>query len=134
MSCSSAYRRRARTALPRRSSCSQMIDAVDLRRSGHAGIVGLMAGVPASARSTGSRAAASLDSGLGFALGAVFRAYVKASGEAISDLPAGPRGYQVLAAAVHGEANTQSALAQRLGVDRTVMTYVIDDLEQADLV
>lgn len=49
-------------------------------------------------------------------------------------MPAGPRGYQVLAAATRGETGTQLALAQHLGVDRTVMTYLLDDLEGAGLI
>jgi DNA-binding MarR family transcriptional regulator len=47
------------------------------------------------------------DADLGWSLGAVMRAYLRA---------------------------TQLALAQHLGVDRTVMTYLIDDLERAGLV
>jgi DNA-binding MarR family transcriptional regulator len=71
---------------------------------------------------------------LGWALGVVFRSYVKAAGAAFADLPGGPRGYQVLAAAVRGQLASQLALAQHLGVDRTVMTYLLDDLEQARLI
>jgi DNA-binding MarR family transcriptional regulator len=70
---------------------------------------------------------------LGWGLGVVFRAYVAAAHDAVSELPGGPRGYQVLAAAAHGAVGSQLALAQRLGIDRTVMTYLIDDLESAGL-
>jgi len=75
-----------------------------------------------------------LSDDLGWALGVVFRSYVKAAGAAFADVPAGPRGYQVLAAAIRGEPGTQLALAQHLGVDRTVMTYLLDDLEGAGLI
>lgn len=75
-----------------------------------------------------------LDEDFGFAIGAVFRAYAKAVEAAVGDIPGGPRGYQVLAAAVQNEAGSQKSLAERLGVDRTVMTYLLDDLEQAGLV
>jgi DNA-binding MarR family transcriptional regulator len=71
---------------------------------------------------------------LGWGLGTVFRAYVAAAHAAVADLPGGPRGYQVLAAAAEGRVGTQLALAQRLGVDRTVMTYLLDDLEAAHLI
>jgi DNA-binding MarR family transcriptional regulator len=71
---------------------------------------------------------------LGWGLGVVFRAYVLASHAAVADLPGGPRGYQVLAAAAHGTVGSQLALAQRLGIDRTVMTYLLDDLETAGLI
>src|ERR1700730_18284272 len=75
-----------------------------------------------------------LDQDLGFTLGVIFRAYIKAANEVLCDIPGGPRGYQVLVAAIQHQADGQGALAQRLGVDRTVMTYLIDDLEQAGLV
>ena len=71
---------------------------------------------------------------LGWMLGASFRAYAKAAGHVLSDLPGGPRGYQVLVAAARGTARSQLALAQQLGVDRTVMTYLLDDLEAARLI
>jgi DNA-binding MarR family transcriptional regulator len=75
-----------------------------------------------------------LDRDLGFTLGVIFRAYIKAANAAVCDIPGGPRGYQILVAAVQDQAGGQGALAQRLGVDRTVMTYLIDDLEAARLV
>src|SRR4051812_40788876 len=71
---------------------------------------------------------------LGWALGAVFRAYLKRAHVAVADLPGGPRGYQVLAAAALEGPGTPLALAQHLGVDRTVMTYLLDDLERAGLI
>jgi DNA-binding MarR family transcriptional regulator len=71
---------------------------------------------------------------LGWGLGMVFRAYVTAAHAAVADLPGGPRGYQVLSAAAHGTVGSQLALAQHLGVDRTVMTYLLDDLETAGLI
>ena len=76
-----------------------------------------------------------LSNDLGWALGMVFRGYVKATHEALGGLPGGPRGYQVLATAAQDEHGSQLALAQRLGVDqRTVMTYLLDDLEAAGLI
>src|SRR5689334_5348989 len=52
----------------------------------------------------------------------------------MSSVPGGPRGFQVLTAAAQEEPVGQGALAQRLGIDRTVMTYLVDDLEAAGLV
>jgi DNA-binding MarR family transcriptional regulator len=75
-----------------------------------------------------------LSNDLGWALGVVFRGYIKATHEALADLPGGPRGYQVLAAADGDEHGSQLALAQHLGVDRTVMTYLLDDLEATGLI
>jgi DNA-binding MarR family transcriptional regulator len=71
---------------------------------------------------------------LGWGLGMIFRAYVKAAHAAVTDLPGGPRAYQVLSAAAQGTVNSQLALAQHLGVDRTAMTYLLDDLEAANLI
>ena len=62
------------------------------------------------------------------------RAYLKVAKPAVNDIAGGRRGYEVLAAAARGEAGTQLALAQRLGVDRTVMTYLLDDMESCGLI
>jgi DNA-binding MarR family transcriptional regulator len=77
---------------------------------------------------------AALAGDLGWGLGVVFRGYVAAARAAISDVPGGPRGYQILSAAAKGTVGSQLALAQHLGVDRTVMTYLLDDLEAAGLI
>lgn len=77
---------------------------------------------------------AALDGDLGWTLGVVFRAYVRASETVMAGVPGGHRGYQVLTAAASDEAPSQSALGERLGIDRTVLTYLLDDLERADLV
>jgi DNA-binding MarR family transcriptional regulator len=71
---------------------------------------------------------------LGWGLAVVFRAYVKAADAATEGVPGGHRGYQVLCAAARDEPGSQAAMAQRLGIDRTVMTYLLDDLEAARLV
>jgi DNA-binding MarR family transcriptional regulator len=71
---------------------------------------------------------------LGWGLGVVLRAYASAAHNAVADLPGGPRGYQILSAAAQGAVASQLALAQHLGVDRTVMTYLLDDLEAANLI
>ncbi|MEU4601461.1 MarR family transcriptional regulator [Kribbella sp. NPDC023972] len=75
-----------------------------------------------------------VESDLGWALGVVFRRYAKAAAAALEDVPGGPRGYQVLATAVAEGPRRQLDLAAQLGVDRTVMTYLLDDLEKAGLV
>ena len=71
---------------------------------------------------------------LGWGLGMIFRGYVKAAHAAVAYLPGGPRGYQILSAAAQGTVASQLALALHLGVDRTVMTYLLDDLEGASLI
>jgi DNA-binding MarR family transcriptional regulator len=71
---------------------------------------------------------------LGWALGVVFRGYVAATTAALAEVPGGPRGYQVIAAAARSDVGSQLALAHHLGIDRTVMTYMLDDLEAAGLI
>ena len=75
-----------------------------------------------------------LKNDLGWALGALTRSYAKAVAATFADVPGGPRGYQVLAAAAREEPGSQLRLAQHLGVDRTVMTYLLDSLAEAGLV
>ena len=76
----------------------------------------------------------SVEADLGWALAAVMRTYLRSTGSALGDLPGGPRGYQVLTACLREEPPTQLVLARRLGLDRTVMTHLLDDLERAGLV
>jgi len=71
---------------------------------------------------------------LGWGLAVVFRGFVKAADAVTDGLPGGHRGYQVLSAAAQDEPGSQAALAARLGIDRTVMTYLLDDLVAAGLV
>ena len=78
--------------------------------------------------------AGALAGDLGWGLGVVLRACAKAAFTAVADLPGGARGYQILSAAAQGAVSSQLALAQHLGVDRTVMTYLLDDLEAASLI
>lgn len=78
-------------------------------------------------------AAQALDDDLGWALGTVFRGYVRAVDRVLSDLPGGPRGLQVLTASAGPSTGNQGALASSLGIDRTVMTYLVDDLVTAGL-
>ncbi|GGM08572.1 MarR family winged helix-turn-helix transcriptional regulator [Dactylosporangium sucinum] len=83
---------------------------------------------------TPAHTAGDLSSDLGWALGVLLRGYAKGAQHVMADLPGGPRGYQILTAAVAGTACTQLALANQLGIDRTVMTYLLDDLEKAGLI
>jgi DNA-binding MarR family transcriptional regulator len=81
-----------------------------------------------------AEACAALGDDLGWALGAFFRSYRDAVKDTLGALPGGPRGYQVLRFAAGEAPATQLALAQQLGIDRTVMTYLLDDLEAEGLV
>lgn len=70
----------------------------------------------------------------GWSLGVLLRAYQGALTGVLGDLPHGHRGYQILSTVVHGDQPSQLALAVHLGIDRSVMTYLIDDLVEAGLV
>ncbi len=74
------------------------------------------------------------DSDLGWALGALLRAYRESLPPTLGEIPHGVRGYQTLCEVVSRPQPSQLALANRLGIDPTVLTYLIDDLVAADLV
>ncbi|PZR52634.1 MarR family transcriptional regulator [Xylanimonas oleitrophica] len=78
--------------------------------------------------------AATTPSLLGWSLAALLREWSARVAELSQELPHGPRGYQVLAAVVHDAPPTQAALAARLGIDRTVMTYLVDAFVGCELV
>lgn len=95
----------------------------------------MSATVPAPTTSDAAKSCASaVDTDLGWALGMASRSYVKAANQVVIDLPGGPRGYQLLAIAAQALPITQLVIAQQLGIDRTVMTYLLDDLEETGLV
>jgi DNA-binding MarR family transcriptional regulator len=71
---------------------------------------------------------------LGWLLAQVFRAHAVALEGVVAEIPHGPRGFHVLSGAVHGSARNQAELAKQLGIDRTVMVYLVDDLVKAGLV
>jgi DNA-binding MarR family transcriptional regulator len=75
-----------------------------------------------------------LDRDLGWAIGVVSRDYRRLALGAVEKLPGGPRGYHVLSAVAVGNPDSQLVLARRLGIDKTVMTYLLDALEKAELV
>jgi DNA-binding MarR family transcriptional regulator len=70
----------------------------------------------------------------GQALGVLLRKYLQGATAVVSDLPGGPRGFQVMSIAAAGACSNQARIAERLGLDRTVMTYLVDDLEKGGLV
>lgn len=76
-----------------------------------------------------------LDTDLGWAIRMVSAAFRRVATDSVADLPGGARGYLVLVAlAGGGEPPSQLALAKEVSLDRTVMTYLLDDLEADDLV
>ncbi|MFF2086648.1 MarR family winged helix-turn-helix transcriptional regulator [Nocardia sp. NPDC058176] len=75
-----------------------------------------------------------LDTDLGWAIRMVSSAFRAVATESVADLPGGARAYLVLVALASGEPPTQLALAKAVSLDRTVMTYLLDDLESHGLV
>lgn len=71
---------------------------------------------------------------LSWLLANAFRAHLSALREAVGDLPHGARGYGALREAAEPAPRNQAELAKVLGLDRTVMVYLVDDLEAAGLV
>lgn len=73
-------------------------------------------------------------SDLGWYLGVILRSWHEQVEQAVADVPHGIRGYQILSVVGHNGPPTQSGLAKHLQIDKTVMPYVIDSLEEAGLV
>lgn len=71
---------------------------------------------------------------LGWALTTVLRGYIRAADVILADLPGGGRAYRLLASVASAPMPTQLALAESAGLDRTVVTYLLDDLVAAGLV
>jgi len=72
-----------------------------------------------------------LDNDLTWAIRMISMALRRAAAEAAETLPGGARAYLVLMALAEAEDKppTQLELAGQTGLDRTVMTYLLDDLE-----
>ncbi len=70
----------------------------------------------------------------GLTLSLVLRNYLAAADAALDGLPGGPRGYFVLTSAAYEQPPTQLKLARQLGIDRSVLTYLLDDLEREGLI
>lgn len=49
-------------------------------------------------------------------------------------MPEGIRGFQVLSTVVHRNPRNQVALSTHLGIDRTILTYLLGSLVEAELV
>lgn len=77
--------------------------------------------------------ASAVQADLGWALGVVLRSYLRAADAVLADVPGGARGYRLLSAVARDCPGSQLALAQAVGLDRTVVTYLLDDLAAAGL-
>ncbi|NMG38915.1 MarR family transcriptional regulator [Chelativorans sp. ZYF759] len=79
-------------------------------------------------------AAPSLRANLGWALATLLRAYQKQVEEALAGLPGGARAFLVMSLVERETCHSQIAIAARLGLDKTTLTYLIDGLEKDGLV
>lgn len=82
----------------------------------------------------GATAGAMIPGDFGWALATVLRGYQLKFDEAVGTLPGGVRGFQVLSTVVHRDPENQQALGSHLGIDRTVLTYLLDELVEESLV
>lgn len=71
---------------------------------------------------------------LGWALGRAVQRYQDLASRVLGELPSGIRGYRVLSTVAEGTGCSQLEIATHLGIDRTQMTYLVDDLAKAGLV
>jgi DNA-binding MarR family transcriptional regulator len=92
------------------------------------------AGKSSAAASRDGSGGAALESDLGWSIRMVSTAFARVGTESVADLPGGARGYLVLVALADGEPPSQLTLARKVHLDRTVMTYLLDDLEAQELV
>lgn len=74
------------------------------------------------------------DCDLGWSIGMLMRHYKAQAQPCTVDLPRGSRGYQVLYTVVRKDLPNQLQMAHYLGIDRSVLPYVLDDLVEAGLV
>ncbi|MGV9340331.1 MarR family winged helix-turn-helix transcriptional regulator [Streptomyces sp. NPDC003688] len=75
-----------------------------------------------------------LESELGWSIRMISAAFRRVATGSVADLPGGARGYLVLVALASGEPPSQLALGRQVHLDRTVMTYLLDDLEARGLI
>ncbi|MFD5828635.1 MarR family winged helix-turn-helix transcriptional regulator [Lentzea sp. NPDC060358] len=60
-------------------------------------------------------------------------AFRRVAAGSVAALPGGPRGYLVLMAIASGPPRSQLAIAQQLALNKTVMTYLLDNMETQGL-
>ena len=73
-----------------------------------------------------------LNADFGWLLGQAKHVYATEVTAALEEIGISPRGYHVLSTAMCGE-QTQTELAQLIGLDKTTMVVTVDELERAGL-
>ncbi|MBD8044763.1 MarR family transcriptional regulator [Arthrobacter sp. Sa2BUA2] len=84
--------------------------------------------------SSGAAGPESFPGDLAWNLGVTAGCYQSRLEEVLADMPGGLRGFQVVSAVVHHAPENQQALGARVGIDRTVLTYLLDTLVAAGAV
>lgn len=77
--------------------------------------------------------AASSGVGLGWALATLLRDYQTQVEAALAGLPGGARAFLVMTHVEKETCHSQIAIAERVGLDKTTLTYLLDDLEREGL-
>jgi MarR family transcriptional regulator, transcriptional regulator for hemolysin len=75
----------------------------------------------------------SSNTNLGWALTTLLRDYLKQVDTALASLSGGSRGFMMMSTIAEESCQSQVALAERLGLDRTTVTYLLDGLERDGL-
>lgn len=78
--------------------------------------------------------AASSGVGLGWALATLLRDYQAQVEAALAGLPGGARAFLVMTHVEKETCHSQIAIAERVGLDKTTLTYLLDDLEREGLI
>lgn len=78
--------------------------------------------------------AASSRVGLGWALATLLRDYQSQVEAALTGLPGGARAFLVMTHVEKETCHSQIAIAERVGLDKTTLTYLLDDLERGGLI
>ncbi|WP_312182042.1 MarR family winged helix-turn-helix transcriptional regulator [Arthrobacter sp.] len=81
--------------------------------------------------STGTGSPEPVPGDLAWNLGTVAGCYQARLEDVLTGMPGGLRGFQVVSAVVHHAPENQQALGARVGIDRTVLTYLLDTLVAA---
>lgn len=84
--------------------------------------------------SASSTAQLDLRVNVGWALTLLLRSYQKQVEADLAALPHGTRAFMVMALVEQETCNSQAQIAERLGLDKTVLTYLLDDLEKGKLI
>lgn len=71
---------------------------------------------------------------LGWALATLLREYQKQVEAALARLPGGGRAFLVMSLVERETCQSQIAIAERIGLDKTTLTYLLDGLEKEDLI